>query len=301
MSENQLIQTNDKFSEYVVKSTSYISLDDQNKSSNCDDFTAKATADVDDVAGDDCLFLFTLTVRRGHNPISGGTFTFTLAKGFTVLTDKTPANAVLTFDATTGVGLWTFGALNSMTQSRTLTFKSRYTGVAGVSIYESAQATATGGTNIATTISNDTTEDCEKNDCCDDCDDDYTDLVTTPCNDSVEATVSPTILTKGRMLFVTLNTPPVCHMKDINIGVFVTEVHEDGSETAFAHRIIRRSASGQTRDCVDDRSCNCVQFMVDDDETTACTNRTFRVRTVSHFVDQPTDTHQCQCGNCNRP
>lgn len=303
MRNNQSIDTKDKFSEYVIKSKGLKSYEARSSSDPCEDFfSPTATAGVAPITGDHCLYLFTLTVRKGQRNISGGTFTFTLADGFTELTDINPANAEVTFDSTTGTGVWTFEHLIHGKQSRTVTFRSRYTGDVGVAIYEAAQARTNGGTMISTSISNLITVDCSSSTCCEECnEDEYTDFPTTPCNDSVENTVTPRILPKGRMLFVTLDTPKVCNTKDINIGIFVTEVQDDGSETAFAHRIIRRPATGTSGDLVDDRDCSCVQFMIDDDETTAAIDRTFRVRTVAHYVDKPTDSYQCQCGDCNRP
>lgn len=252
------------------------------------------------VVNNNCNYTFYLTVNNHFGAITGGFIRFILATGFAnpVTTDPT-----LTFNAATREVRWNFGNL-AAGATESVTFTSAYTGPAGVTIYTGLA----GGYNpnrtfTVTTAGETTTANCTAitTECCEDCnEDDFVEFPTTQCQDIAEDTVTPEILQKGRMLFVHLNLQNTCNTKDVNVGVFVNEV-VGTDEVPIAHRVVRRTSAGSTSHCAEDKSCNCVQFMINDTEETACLDRTFRVRTVAHYVDQAEDTQQCQCGDCNRP
>ena len=271
-----------------------------------DDKDPSGTAQVNVVAGNNCLYHFRFTVAKGSkaNTITGGVLNFTLASGFGAPVNISPAGeaANLNFISATGVGTWNFGTLNATTPSKTIEFDLPYTGDANVTIFNSVGATFTGGTITIQKPNTKTVEKCPPQPpCCESCNaGNAVDFPFAPCDDFVEKTVTPVIESKGRILAVDLNFPPVCPNKDIVVGIFVTEVI-NGKEVPFAHKVIRRPSTGTTKNCIDDRDCNCVEFMIDDTPATACLARDFKVRTKAHYVDKPTDRQQCQCDACNRP
>ncbi len=246
------------------------------------------------VVNSDCNYTFYLTVKN-FGAITGGFIRFILATGFENPVTSDPA---LTFNTVTREVRWNFGNLTAA-DTKSVTFTSEYSGPLGVTIYTGLAGGYIGRTFPVTTTGETTTANCTTAECCEDCnDDDFVDFPTTSCQDIAEDTVTPEILQKGRMLFVHLNLPTTCNTRDVNVGVFVNEVLETG-EVAVAHRVIRRTAAGCTGECGEDKSCNCVKFMIHDTAETACRDRTFRVRTVAHYVDQE-DTQHCKCGDCDR-
>lgn len=135
--------------------------------------------------------------------------------------------------------------------------------------------------------------------CCEACNPNHTEVTVKPCTDYVEKTVDVVVDPKGKILAVNLNLPLVCNTKDINVGVFVTEVVL-GQEKPCAHKVIRIPAtkSGPGGSCQDNRDCHCVEFMINDNADTVCKERKFRIRTKAHYVDTATDGPQrcsCQC------
>lgn len=137
------------------------------------------------------------------------------------------------------------------------------------------------------------------NTCCENCNDvSLQTVILNPCDDYVNAPIDVAVAPKGRLLSVTLNLPPVCDTKDVNIGIFLTEVLADGTEIPFAYKVIRRSATGITGACIDDRDCARVNFLIDDDNACAPI-RTFNVRTQAHYLSsrQIIGAESCPC-NC---
>lgn len=271
-----------------------------------DDRDPSGTAQVSFSPSNNCLYHFRFTVAKGSkaNTITGGVLNFTLASGFGTPESISPVSEIpnLQFNTATGVGSWSFGTLNATTPSKTIDFDLPYTGDANVTIFNSVGATFTGGTISIQKPGTKTVAKCPPQPpCCESCNaDNAVNFPFAPCDDFVEKTVSPVIESKGRILAVDLDFPPVCKNKDIVVGIFVTEVINQ-KEVPFAHKIIRRPATGTEKTCANDRDCNCVEFMIDDTPATACMARDFKVRTKAHYVDKPTDRQQCQCDACNRP
>nr|WP_303244136.1 hypothetical protein [uncultured Cellulosilyticum sp.] len=264
------------------------------------------SASVNLVPGSNCQYQFTFTVTAAqHSSISDGQLDFTLAPGFAAPTDITPASSSLSYVAATGKGSWDFGSLIT-TRTKTLTFKSLYTGNANVAIFATKLTVyyvVNGETKSSDIIqpSTKTANTCptSTSTCCETCNNDYEEaVIDSSCEDYVEQTVTPTLLSYGRRLAVHLDMPPVCQKKDINVGIFVTELQSDGvTEVPFAHKIIRLPATATGNSCANDRDCHCVNFMIDDTAATACAARTFRIRTIAHYVDN-NDVQQCQCDTC---
>lgn len=290
-----------------------------------------ATADVTIDATNRCLYRFTLTVTRACRDIAG-TFYFKLAEGFAALTDIDPPSAagMVMFDPDTGEGEWTFDTAEG--NPARLQFSSVYTGEAGVDIFDDSEeennrveytltwhgCTLTGTVDVDVP-EDETAEDCpitppvDVEDCCEACDDDYEEFNFESCDVSyVAKPVDVVVVPTGRRLSVHLNMPSVCQSKDVLVGVFVNEVMNYGDpvnemEVPFAHKVIRRTATDLTTPskCKDDRDCDCVDFMIDDDDITtdvtgsACNARYFRVRTQAHYADAINEQQQCPC-NCPR-
>lgn len=259
------------------------------------------TAEVNVDTVNKCMYHFKFKVDKGNKTsISGGVLTFKLSPGFVGPTSSIPD---FTYTPASGEGVWNFGTLDRDTPFKTLEFDSLYTGNANVDIFLSVGATYTGGSISINKPDKETEQKCPTtNPCCEACNANmFVEFPTTPCDDYVEKVVTPVLDPKGRRLSVHLDMPPVCHKKDVVVGIFVTEVLVDGTEQAVAHKIIRRPAIGNTNVCVDDRNCDCVDFMIDDTVATICKPRLFRVRTKAHYVDKTTDVQQCQCDACTRP
>ena len=138
--------------------------------------------------------------------------------------------------------------------------------------------------------------------CCEGCDvDTFESIYLDPCEEEVhtppvEAVVKP----NGRRLFVHLHAT-ACQEKDLNVAVLLSEVTRDASgnliaETPYATKVVRIPATGTTTDNMcHDRECNCVEFAINDDSTTQCGQREFRVRTKAHHVYAQTPTTPCPC------
>lgn len=267
----------------------------------------KITAD----AQNKCLYHFEFTLtRQGNTDVDGGTLTFTLASVFNIGTIMKEG-----MDTLTGSNpmTWTFGELNQNKTTRTLKFDATYVGAADVGIiigtvpftgdYE------TGGKFNGVATANPgsigkTREACTPPPvvvCCEPCDIPVTAYID-GCEDHKEVEVDPRIKSKGRVLAVNVDLPQACKNKDINVGIFVTEVFNVGQkgeyEKHFAFKIIRRVATDPTvAACQDNRDCNCVNFLIDDDDTTKCAKRTFRIKTEAHYVAREKDTNpKCECG-----
>lgn len=272
---------------------------------------------VDDI--NKCLYHFEFTITEGKfdNDIISGTFPIKLATGFTIKNVAfTPGD---TFDTVTNV--WTFGALSKEGDQRKLTFDADYTGdinqlivtdetfTVKYSLIESENVEA----SAATGSLEKTVKDCRPPvipPCCESCNPDPTTYTLTACIDHEEKDVDVQVDGHGWRLSVNLNLPPVCDNKDVNVGIFVTEVVQDPKyptdstktiEVPFAQKVIRRPGNGTTKTCKEDRDCHCVDFMIDP-ATTLCGTRIFKVRTKAHYVNKLTDVlQQCQCSTCPRP
>lgn len=274
------------------------------------------TVNVSLVSGSSCQYQFTITVIPADvdpsesHPITDGRVEFTLAAGFADPTNVSPAGS-LTYntDASTGLsfGSWDFQSLANR-QPKTLTFRSVYTGASGVTIFadDLTLEYEAGSNEYSTTIAAPTTTTANTcptppvtTTCCESCNEGFDEaVINSACDDYVEKTVTPSIDSYGRRLAVNLNMPPVCEPKDVLVGVFVTELQEDGvTEVPFAHKITRLSSNSSGTGCADTRNCSCLNFLIDDDTTTACTSRTFRIRTLAHYADND-GVQTCQCDTC---
>lgn len=205
------------------------------------------------------------------------------------------------------MGSWQFTALNQSTQPKTLTFEANYTGAANEPIFThdpawkvaySSQYPPKEASGIENVYEKTKTACPILKPCCETCGQQYEEATFYACDDVHTVENDVVVVPKVRKLSVKLDLPEVCTHKDVNVGIFVTEVKATG-EIPFAHKVIRRSAKAASGACKDDRDCDCVNFMIDDDAT--CPNqRVFRVRTEAHYVDAEEDfedacTCSCMC------
>lgn len=265
------------------------------------------TAEVELVLGSECQYQFTFTVESATgNAVTDGRLDFTLVSGFGNPTNINPNNGTLEYTAPNGT--WEFGNLNPGTP-KTITFNSVYAGPANETIFDGdliIYYVVGAKTYTSTIIAPDTqtANECPvtppvDTTCCESCNTGFVEIpITSACDDYVEEEVTPSIDSFGRRLAINLTMPSACQSKDILVGVFVTELQSDGvTETPFAHKIIRLPANSSSAGCAVTRSCSCVNFLIDDDTTSGCTTRTFRVRTLAHYADtDPVQT--CQCDTC---
>ena len=150
-----------------------------------------------------------------------------------------------------------------------------------------------------------------EHDCCEECPtcNEYT---VEPCEHKVvEDPIAVAIQSKGRRLSVNLDLQGACHDKAVNVGVFLYEVTYDEAghehETPYAYKVVQlpagdcECANGGMCQCdCDDRACNCVDFEIADNDSTACVARTFRVKTKANYVlDEDTPICSCTNGECH--
>lgn len=251
-----------------------------------------------------CNYKFSLSVTNSSKFASANNVavTFKLASGFTA---PDPAVSGITF--VNGNITWTVDKVKN--ETKRTSFYCRYTGPANETIVTSLKGTYGACTPPAIFTVKDIgkiqkTADCTStNPCCETCNDSLCNEVTIPpCTDFVEKTVEPNLLPTGRMLRVNLSMSDMCTTKDATVGVFVTELIGT-EEVAIAHRIIYRprNSTPATGTCSEDRSCDCVQFMIYDTPDRAYETRTFRIRTAAHYIDNPENMQPCQCDDCTRP
>ena len=143
--------------------------------------------------------------------------------------------------------------------------------------------------------------------CCEECPtcNEYT---VEPCEHKIaQEPIAVAIQSRGRRLSVQLDLEMACHDKAVNVGVFLYEVTYDGFgneyESPYAYKVVQlpprdcECANGGSCQCgCDTRSCNCVDFEIADDESTACETRTFRVKTKANYVSDQ-DMLACPCTN----
>lgn len=265
-----------------------------------------------EVTASECLYHFVLTAKWKGQNVNSGMLTLKLksAAHFPEIKniEVDPAGTNEPTYVMPPTVIWSFGPLNQKDQRRTAEFDAPYIGAKDVKIIDSATASYDGGKTIDVTEKGLTTTIKECTDgvaCCEACDTiGYDEVQIAPCEDRVISEPTVVVAPRGRTLSVNLDFPRVCKKKDINIGVFVTEVMDDGTEVAFAHKVIRRTATDPASEgCADDRDCSCVDFMIDENEedATPCTTiRTFRVRTKAHYIDSSEDavSQQCECDTC---
>ena len=264
-----------------------------------------------------CVYHFKFTAKFKGTDVTQGTLTVGLAPAPAFPSIGTPTVSPMGTQLPTyaiPTVTWNFGPLSYKmggTRERTAEFDATYFGEAGqvlttaiTFLYNNVTTpipvTATGITTA--------TDRCPvENECCENCSNTATttpELTTfAPCDDHKEPSVDVVVAPKGRRLSVQLRLPQVCDKKDVNVGIFVSEVFNPGTaneiEVPFAHKVIRRSATTKTGTCKADRDCDCVDFMIDDDS--ACTaTRYFRVRTQAHYLDTNADAapQMCQCATC---
>ena len=147
--------------------------------------------------------------------------------------------------------------------------------------------------------------------CCEECPtcNEYT---VEPCEHKIaQEPIAVAIQSRGRRLSVQLDLEMACHDKAVNVGVFLYEVTYDGFgneyESPYAYKVVQlpprdcECANGGSCQCgCGTRSCNCVDFEIADDESTACETRKFRVKTKANYVSNQ-DMLACPCTNGGCP
>ena len=291
-----------KFADDSTFGPSDVQLEGTNKTKGGCEIPTKNPPEVTAVVeASGCSYHFEFTAEWKGSDISGGMLNFTLNNGFADPVNVVPA-ADLNYNKPNGI--WTFGELDTETQTRTLVFDAIYTGAPGQAIFaESITFKAnyegsgdTGNLTVNPTGDTVTVRQCPvANPCCEaSCSQEPEVVMFEPCDDVKTKEVEVGVAPKGRKLSVKLNLPEVCPKKAINVGIFVTEVVE-GGERPFAHKVIQRPATGTSGTCKDDRDCDCVNFMIYDNIPCAST-RTFKIRTEAHYVDEATDfSNDCKC------
>ena len=213
--------------------------------------------------------------------------------------------------------MWTFGELDPG-QEKTVSFEADYVGEAIgdiLALYDMKYKYKYDGQSVTwKTIEDKRLDvgDCGgeppvEHACCEECPtcNEYT---VEPCEHKIaEAPIAVAIQSRGRRLSVQLGLEMACHDKAVNVGVFLYEVTYDefgnDYESPYAYKVVQlppgdcECANGGSCQCgCDTRSCNCVDFEIADDESTACTTRIFRVKTKANYVSNQ-DMLACPCTN----
>lgn len=269
------------------------------------------------ITGNPCRYLFTFTLTKGKKNIKSGNITFILRDGVSAPTEITPPNdnspstpPQLKFSKNIdGVGKEYTWSLPALSESKAFSFKADFSGAVNQALMSGQLSWSvyytdnefSGIQHVNTDVKAATA--CPMpptgKPCCEGCS--YKTVQLTGCDDYEEVNYADNELVftpRGRKISVNLNLPAVCDKKDVVIGVYLTEVQQNGTEKAYAHRVIRRTAGGTSGSCVDNRDCNCVDFFIYDETACSTTTRTFRVRTKAHQLDNDyTTADNCSC-NC---
>lgn len=282
---------------------------------------AKPDVDITVVHDEGCRYRFTITAEKGGHDhddnILSGSVIFTIPtppasanfSNFQVLNDT--AGPLTPGDLSSFPATWTFAPPTITTGIETLIFTAIYTGpdTPFIPITATFSATVQGGntfTNVPITVAElDPENECpETSPCCEDCDDNPTPVSICPCENKVVA--APVIATpkpSGRILSANISLENTCRSKDVNVAVFLNELIPvpggEPIETPYAFKIIRMPAlpcEGSGCCGCETRTCHCVEFEINDDDTTKCMTRNFVIRTKATTVlsgDEP--TCPCEC------
>ena len=280
------------------------------------------TVDIQRVAGEKCRFKFTFTAKNydAQKTARLGKFFFRMPPNtFEHFGNFVPNDDDLKLNGTEK--MWTFGELDPE-EEKTVSFEADYVGEAAGDIlaldgmkykYKYDKQGVTWGTieNKMLDVGDCGVEPPVEHDCCEECPtcNQYT---VEPCEHKIaEEPIPVAIQSRGRRLSVHLDPEMACPNKTLNVGVFLYEVKNPGTadeyEIPYAYKVVQlpprdcECANGGSCHCgCDDRSCNCVDFEIADDEGTACETRTFRVKTKANYVLNE-DMLACPCTNGGCP
>ena len=278
----------------------------------------EVTVGIEPVEGKDCRFKFTFTVKNydAQKKAKLGKFFFRMPRNtFDNFGDFDPNDDELKLNGSEK--MWTFGELDPQ-EEKTVSFEADYVGEDTGSIlalydmkykykYDGQSVTWKEIADKMLNVGDCGVEPPVETDCCEECPtcNEYT---VEPCEHKIaEEPIAVAIQSRGRRLSVHLAAEMACHDKTVNVGVFLYEVTYDASgnehESPYAYKVVQlppracECANGGSCQCgCDDRACNCVDFEIADDEGTACTTRTFRVKTKAHHVLNE-DMLACPCTN----
>ena len=280
------------------------------------------TVGIEPVEEKDCRFKFTFTAKNydAQNTAKLGKFFFRMPPNtFTNFGDFVPNDNDLKLNGTEK--MWTFGELGSG-EEKTVSFEADYVGQdTGIILaldgmkykYKYDKQSVTWGTiqDKRLDVGECGGEPPVEQDCCEECPtcNEYT---VEPCEHKIAEEPIPVVIqSRGRRLSVHLAPEMACPNKTLNVGVFLYEVKNPGTtaeyEIPYAYKVVQlpprdcECENGGSCQCgCDTRSCNCVDFEIADDESTACETRTFRVKTKANYVSDQ-DMFACPCTNGGCP
>lgn len=278
----------------------------------------EVTVGIEPVEGENCRFKFTFTAKNYDDQKTArlGKLFFRMPPNtFENFGDFDPNDDELKLNGTEK--MWTFGELGSG-EEKTVSFEADYVGEATgniLALYDMKYKYKYDGQSVTWKTIEDkmlNVGDCGveppvEHACCEECPtcNEYT---VEPCEHKIaEAPIAVAIQSRGRRLSVQLDLEMACHDKAVNVGVFLYEVTYDDAgneyESPYAYKVVQlppgdcECANGGSCQCgCDTRSCNCVDFEIADDESTACTTRIFRVKTKANYVSDQ-DMLACPCTN----
>lgn len=129
---------------------------------------------------------------------------------------------------------------------------------------------------------------------------DPVDVTVSGCSDSVAVDAGEIcVAATGRLLAVSFKLARVCPLRDVAVGVVVSEMMGDGTEVSRGFKAFTVPAQGG-RTC-GDINVQCVRFVLPDDTANAglCTPRRFRVRVLANPTDCSWST-VCTCDETPR-
>lgn len=140
--------------------------------------------------------------------------------------------------------------------------------------------------------------------CCEDCPETSGLIVFNACDQSLTATIEPSLTSEGKELKVHVKLNPVCLSKHVVVGI---ELHEVTSMDPLT--TVRRALKvidltpAQEDDACGPRECNCATFYIPPKDPAStdptCDTQTFIVKAKAHYYYLDDTDPACECSACS--